>query len=621
MHVKKKVVKYDTDGVMRKMLITLIEDFQKNHGDPSLYNSLLCIIKQGSVSEIRGALDDLSDGPFKERHQLKTLLKRYRFKNDLFTDSELDEKAEKAFQATQSRLRQLDLSKLDRETELVLKGAAVVCHQILGAYDDEYHRSLCIFGKRASYGVPARLACEAERWQIPLSGSCDQIEWFDAEMRRVETVQNYWLSQLQENPSGSLYHEVDTLNLTLVNKTFKSRRCIVPNTTIGSYMTKGLGDYIQKRLKVNGYDITALQFIHRHLAKRGSVHGFYTTADLSSASDSITDALLARILPPCWMKILRLSRIEKVKLPSGEVEELETFATMGVGYTFPLETLVFLCLLKSIWTLYNPRRSKGVISVYGDDLIYPTSMHDEVVRHFPAIGLCINFDKTYTQGPFRESCGGDYHHGIEVRPFNPEGEGGGISQKRFHAYLFKCINGLKNRWASEELESTLNYLLCQAREVGPLYVVPSDFPDVSGIQSSLPLDPWLKDRGVKTPRSIGHGIFRFSYLGACSDLRKEERHEPYLWLSLRGGLDSAERYTSRACEYIQPLPKHLLNLRQLAKEFEFAREHGPLEWVVVDSKTVRSCVTGRRIPKMESWVTIPTSTYYKRKASTSRFER
>lgn len=90
---------------------------------------------------------------------------------------------------------------------------------------------------------------------------------------------------------------------------------------------------------------------------------------------------------------------------------------MGNGYTFELETLIFFAIACAV-----VRKSGGVglggvdVWVYGDDIIVPTESAGALLSVLKFCGFTANERKTFTIGPFRESCGGDYWDGEAVRP-------------------------------------------------------------------------------------------------------------------------------------------------------------------------------------------------------------
>jgi len=83
---------------------------------------------------------------------------------------------------------------------------------------------------------------------------------------------------------------------------------------------------------------------------------------------------------------------------------------MGNGYTFPLETLIFWAIARTCV------RSGGIVSVYGDDIIVPSEDYEQLCYVLRAAGFSPNKTKSFSTGPFRESCGADYFYGIDIRP-------------------------------------------------------------------------------------------------------------------------------------------------------------------------------------------------------------
>lgn len=618
-----KTVTYSVDRMMSMVALSLIRDFQDGLSDPGFCSDLQSAVKAGDIAGIRNscpAPDQQMDvATYKATYQMQSLFKRYRFETDLYSDSELEAKALQGFFDTQSRIASISFDKLSAFSQLVLRGAAIYISDLLGVYDDEEHRSLCRFGKKASVGVPARAACEAARWELPISGSPEQIAWFDEEMSQIQCVQEYWAAQKGSDPKRSTYQVTSSLKLALVPKSFKSLRAIVPNTTIGSYMSYGLGEMLRKRLKRKGYDIRTLQQRHRYLAGLASEHNMLVTADLSSASDSISVALVEKLFPPDWFEILNRSRIGTVTLPGNLSVETETFCTMGIGYTFPLQTIVFLALLKSIEAILFNRLDRRTISVYGDDMIYASRMHRAVVHVFKQIGFVINLDKTYHDGHFRESCGGDYYRGVDVRPFQPQNGSANVGPKTYEAVLYKYINCLLVRWSEYEIERTLNFLCSEVELlVGKCKLVPGDYPDDAGIKCPT-LTAWSFLRRTKccTPKHLGSGVYRFPYLRFTPDEREEVRHVPYLWGALRGRDLPVYDYAG-GCRLQGPasilakLINDLVGVQEATSDL-ILRDLKPI-------KTFRSEISGRRLRRQSTFVAVSHTGRYTRQSGTSGFE-
>jgi len=155
------------------------------------------------------------------------------------------------------------------------------------------------------------------------------------------------------------------------------------------------------------------QSINQSLAHQSSIDGVLATIDLSDASDRLSLLLVEKVFPSDWVKCLKACRSEETILPSGKVLKLNKFAPMGSACCFPVEALVFWA---STQATYERLGVKAETFVYGDDIICPVGYADEVCKDLVSIGLKVNATKSYTKGPFRESCGGEYHNGYDVTP-------------------------------------------------------------------------------------------------------------------------------------------------------------------------------------------------------------
>jgi len=181
---------------------------------------------------------------------------------------------------------------------------------------------------------------------------------------------------------------------------------------LNMYAQKAVGDFIRRRLHRAGINLND-QSVNRDLARRGSIDGSLATIDLSSASDSVTTGLVGRLLPPGWFLLLDAIRSKRT-LIGESVHENAMFSSMGNGFTFELESLIFWTLARAI-AFYSGTR--GRISVYGDDIIVPRKMAARLARTFSYFGFTVNTEKSEWKGYFRESCGGHYYRGADVTPF------------------------------------------------------------------------------------------------------------------------------------------------------------------------------------------------------------
>lgn len=167
------------------------------------------------------------------------------------------------------------------------------------------------------------------------------------------------------------------------------------------------------------------QTINQEMAKLGSVTGTLATLDLTDASDRVSLNLVREVFPMNWVRALEACRSETTLLPDGRVVKLNKFAPMGSSCCFPVEALVFwACAVAAVQehTRENRFTKKFGTSVfdgalvYGDDIIIDSLYSSVVMVALQSIGLKVNQLKSYVQGPFRESCGGDYYNGVDVTP-------------------------------------------------------------------------------------------------------------------------------------------------------------------------------------------------------------
>jgi hypothetical protein len=198
--------------------------------------------------------------------------------------------------------------------------------------------------------------------------------------------------------------------VTTVPKNAKTDRVIAIEPDWNMFFQRGIGGAIRHRLRSRlGILRPDSQKVHQDLAREGSLTGRLATIDLQSASDSVSLALVEALLPPAWFTALYITRSHQGEV-GGKTVLYEKISSMGNGYTFELETLIFWALTRACCD------ATATVSVYGDDIICPSSAADQVIDLLTQCGFTTNAKKTFLSGPFRESCGGHYHNGHEVTP-------------------------------------------------------------------------------------------------------------------------------------------------------------------------------------------------------------
>lgn len=193
-------------------------------------------------------------------------------------------------------------------------------------------------------------------------------------------------------------------------------RAIACEPSVNIFYQLGLGTQIRGALRRLGVDLDNGQVTHVQVAREASIRGHLATLDLTNASDSLCRVLVRLLLPHAWYFALDAIRSPKT-LVDGKWVVLEKFSSMGNGYTFELESLIFLALASAAMDLSGVKHQIGkTLLVYGDDIIIPTEAYASVVAVLNHCGFRLNETKSFHQGPFRESCGGDFFSGLAVRP-------------------------------------------------------------------------------------------------------------------------------------------------------------------------------------------------------------
>jgi hypothetical protein len=167
-----------------------------------------------------------------------------------------------------------------------------------------------------------------------------------------------------------------------------------------------VGAYIRKRLKKFGCDLDD-QSVNQRRALVGSRFGHLSTIDLSAASDTVAYELVVELLPPDWVCLLDDLRSKYTRWPDGSVRKNEKFSSMGNGFTFELESLIFLAVASAM---------TGDVTVYGDDIVVPSQAFPAVRQALELCGFTVNSAKSYYTSLFRESCGENRFGGVCVTP-------------------------------------------------------------------------------------------------------------------------------------------------------------------------------------------------------------
>lgn len=510
--------KFCTDKIMLQLQYDLITDLIDV---PCVRNTMLQTLNRGIPAWRELEIPTyLFGGSYtcKATYQVDTFLKRYTFEKDLYTSEQLEEKAIRDFKESQETFgfqRPLTL-----RTHLVVEHAKEILRKILGPFETDVFSGLCGWGKNAAVGLKKKEAYLDNRVE-KLTATQKQAEWFSLHLES---------DPLLRSCVGEV-KVVDSVKYTVVPKSYKALRGIAPDVSVGGYYSKAMGRYLQSRLeKGTPIRLANAQDQHKILAQQGSRTGKLVTIDKRKASDSFVREHMQMLLPEDWFEALELARVPNITV-GGEKIVLRSYMLMGSGHTFPLQTLLFYALAKATSELLN---AKGPVRVFGDDIIMPRSSANQYITVAQELGFSINGDKTYVDGPFRESCGGDYHNGLDVRPAMPEGTFERVPKRNYLSFLYRVTNSLLEKWDASQVPLAIGTL---AREIrlhepkGLLLGVKGVHGKDSCLLNELPNEDMVKP----TIRVIDWVVYVEQLLLVPVVKRRKVRNEiPYLHQYLQG---------------------------------------------------------------------------------------
>lgn len=289
---------------------------------------------------------------------------------------------------------------------------------------------------------------------------------------------------------------VDDSRFDFVAKTAKAVRFMAMEPEYNMLAQKCVGDCIRAALHAQGINLDD-QRPNQELAYLGSIFRTRATLDQSSASDCISLFLL-RLLPERVRDWVLACRTPATSV-AGSRLVLEKIATMGNGFIFELQSLIFAAFAHACTQLSGGRECD--IAVFGDDIIVSTPVAQPLMDTLEYYGLLPNLEKSYwaEDEPFRESCGKHWFAGRDVTPFYVKEPLGPLRT------LFRAYNGLKE-WTMRTgipLNRTLATILAAIPKKDRV-IVPPSFSNDCGLHTPV--------SGCTFPkRTIRHGDIRYSF--------------------------------------------------------------------------------------------------------------
>lgn len=266
-------------------------------------------------------------------------------------------------------------------------------------------------GPGATYGDKGQLTTVADKMSSRPTITAGALGWL------FNWSETKWATSVASNITGSTINFVRGNRFTTVPKDCAKDRGIAVEPSINVFYQLALGRVLKARLKRAGLNLPLAKEKHMQVACEASSRGNYATIDLSNASDTVARSLVKLLLPPEWYSLMESLRSPTTVI-NGQVVYLEKFSSMGNGYTFELETLLFAAISKIATRECGlPAKLGSDVYVFGDDIIVPTDAAQSVIAVLRFLGFTPNVQKTFLSGPFRESCGGDFFLGVDVRPY------------------------------------------------------------------------------------------------------------------------------------------------------------------------------------------------------------
>jgi hypothetical protein len=440
-------------------------------------------------------------------------------------------------------------------SRILLRARALIRYVLTDFTEDEWFLA-CKNSQGASLGVPFKDTSVEAKLKFPISATSRVKSLFDRYLNFDTTLKLALYNYNASTPFGSEIEVVEGSRATTVPKTAEIRRMIAIEPTGNMFFQQGLMHLMYRRMTAVGLDVQCLPTRHRQLALESSITARNATIDFSSASDCVSIELLRWLLPPRWFYVVDRVRSPRM-LVNNKWVDLNMISTMGNAVTFPLETLVFWSLAQACrFHQYktNSLFPKGwedfnYCSVFGDDCILPSSLSDLFISITESLGFIVNNEKSFTKNEgFRESCGGDYLHGINVRPFYLKAPTSNRASA-LEPWLYIIANNLSKKYMSYFGVTSYIYDKALYELIFRLFrdyklrikLVPDYFPDDSGLKMSQDIERLSACYPMKLSRirADKHGVINFTF---CTfRYRKQIVKDPYiryaLWLKIPGTYD------------------------------------------------------------------------------------
>lgn len=245
-----------------------------------------------------------------------------------------------------------------------------------------------------------------------------------------------------------------TSRLIFVPKTWKKLRGISAEPPGLQYFQQAIYRSLDRTMNstylrglINLHD----QSISGAMALQGSRDKSLATIDLSAASDSVSLQLVRDVFKGSRLLTWLLATRSTSTNVDGNIFNIMKFAPMGSACCFPIECLIFAAAtLAAVAGPHGNRIDTGSYQVFGDDIICPAQHADSVIAALTTLGFCVNSQKSFVSGHFKESCGVDAWCGVDITPlklrdFGHDFNGSTPTSYSDHSNVVSVLNSLFHR--------------------------------------------------------------------------------------------------------------------------------------------------------------------------------
>lgn len=191
--------------------------------------------------------------------------------------------------------------------------------------------------------------------------------------------------------------EVQGSRFSTVPKNNEKRRPINVEPFGNTVGQRALGNWLRDEIhRLFNVNLDTLADVHRRRIADDDV----ATIDLKDASDRISLALCRWLLPKRVLKHLEALRSPMVLGHDGHYHLIKKISSMGNGFTFELMTLILTTICRTL----DPEAT-----VFGDDIIIRKDCAERLIYLLEEASFNVNQEKSFISGPFRESCGANFH--------------------------------------------------------------------------------------------------------------------------------------------------------------------------------------------------------------------